>query len=331
MTIFDIGNSHPNSPHLFADLAELLLLVGYYGRPYLHANDLESLLDPINTSLDEIDEEDEEDQAERSSAERNSRHDAQIEEVMSHLSYRSGAFHSWYPFELDGEQIKVAADLTEEQRLYRLLLACSRLRSFGSRGLPQRWAKVFVCVSREAMSGLMPAVATTRIFDANSDDRHDYFGTNLRDALKKLGEDLGVIHVNNAQCDSSSTSGDGGFDLISNLHFNDGAATAYAILGQCGAQEIEWPSKKLEAHSINIRNYFQVLFDYPSVMFTPVCYRIGTGEWVNNSAANGVLLLDRLRILFLIGSQDLTNHIVNSPWFRRFETEFLEFIVAANN
>jgi hypothetical protein len=38
---FKIGEVHPNTPHLFADLVELLLLVGYERRDYIHKNDLE--------------------------------------------------------------------------------------------------------------------------------------------------------------------------------------------------------------------------------------------------------------------------------------------------
>ena len=53
---FEIGELHPNSPHLFADLAELLLLANHNGRKFLHLNDLESLLNAGSISADEIDE-----------------------------------------------------------------------------------------------------------------------------------------------------------------------------------------------------------------------------------------------------------------------------------
>lgn len=325
MKSFEIGELHPNSPHLFADLAELLLLVGYNGRTRLHANDLETLLTEHIINADEIDEEEELDSAEVSSAERNSRHDRQIEDVLTHLAYRDSAFGDWYPFDVAGGTLEVRSALTDSHRLYRLLLACSRLRSFGRSGLPQRWSKAFTLVARAALIGLAPSTATSRIFDANSDDRHNYYGTDLRHALRKMGNDLGVIHINEAECDKSESSGDGGFDLIANLHFDDGAATAYAILGQCGAQETDWPKKTLEAHALNCRSYFQIQFDYPSVMFTPVCYRTATGEWVNNKSANGILLADRQRILHLIDAQQGTAQIVANRWFTDFEAEFIQF------
>lgn len=330
MKSFSIGELHPNSPHLFADLAELLLLVGYNGRSRLHANDLEALLVENIINADEIDQEEEENQAQTSSAARNSRRDLQIEDVMTHLAYRDLAFGAWYPFNVSGEMLEAGTGLTDTQRIYRLLLACSRLRSFGRSGLPQRWAKAFTRVARVAMAGLAPATANTRIFDANSDDRKHYYGTDLSKALRIMGRDLGVLHINEEECDKAGSSGDGGFDLIANLHFDDGAATAYAILGQCGAQETDWPQKTLEAHSLNCRSYFQIQFEYPSAMLTPICYRTATGEWVNNKSANGILLVDRLRIIHLIGAQqNCATQIVANQWFADFEAEFFQFSEAS--
>lgn len=318
---FDIGELHPNTPHLFADLAELLLLVDYNGRTKLHANDLESLLITGAVNADELDEEDDADQADRSSADRHSRHDRQIEDVMTHLAYRAAVFGPTYPFIVQGESLELEAEPIGMQRIYRLLLACSRLRSFDGMGVRQRWAKAFSELGKMAMEGLVPPYALTRIFDANSSDRHNYYGTDLRAALRILGPDLGVLSINEVECDKAGPSGDAGFDLIASLNFQDGASTAYAILGQCGAQETGWPKKTLEAHSLNFRNYFQAQFDYPGVMFTPVCYRTATGEWVNNKSVNGILLADRGRMLQLIDLQKSLPKVVTEPWFISFEAE----------
>lgn len=321
---FDIGELHPNTPHLFADLAELLLLVGHNGRAQLHTNDLESLLTSGSINSDELDDEEDADQAELSSADRNSRHERQIEDVMTQLSYRAVAFGECYPFTMQGETLEILGTLTEKQRVYRLLLACSRLRSFGGNGVPQRWAKCFSELGRTALQGLVPPYVTTRVFDANSSDRNTYYGTDLRQALRIMGRDLGVIQINETECDRAGSSGDAGFDLIATLNFEDGAATAYGLLGQCGAQETGWPKKTLEAHALNCHSFFQMQFEYPSIMFTPVCYRTATGEWVDNRCANGILLTDRGRILHLIEVQQRFNEIIGTLWFNSFETEFAE-------
>lgn len=323
---FDIGELHPNSPHLFADLAELLLLVNHNGRKFLHLNDLESLLNAGSISADEIDEDEEADQSEKSSADQNSRRDRQLEDVFTQLVYRSAALAGFYPFTVDRDRIELIEPLSDDQRIYRLLVACSRLRSFGKKGLAQGWARHFSELSSAALKGLVPAHAQTRIFDAHSQDRKTYYGNKLSDALIKLGDDLGVLSVNHDECAKAGTStGDGGFDLVAWIDFADGGATNYAVLGQCGAQETGWPKKTLEAHSLHARNYFQMQFDYPGVMFTPVCYRNSDGAWASNKTTNGILLADRIRILNLVKSDSSIKKIVNCAWFASFESEFSEF------
>ncbi len=328
---FEIGDIHPNTPHLFADLAELLLLAGYIERTHLHKNDLESLLNNGSITSEEIDDEADAEQeagdTDVSSAERTNRVERQLEDVFTQLDYREKALSDFYPFAINGEQLVIKDTLTEKHRVYRLLLACSRLRSFGRDGLPQRWAKHFAQLSKIALEALVPTRAETRVFDANSDDRKNYYSTDLRIALNKMGQDLGVLKINADECNKESSSGDAGFDLIATIKFDDGAATNFALLGQCGAQENGWPTKTLEAHAFNLRHYFQIQFDYPGTMFTPVCYRTSTGEWVDNKCANGILLVDRGRILNLIETQNQWTALVQSPWFNNFEEEFKTTLV----
>lgn len=318
---FNIGELHPNTPHLFADLAELLLLVGYNGRGAIHKNDLEAILLHGPISHEEIDEEEEADDIPMSGAERNGRQERQLEDVMTQLEYRSQALGGLYPFQLDGEELVLATNLNEKHRIYRFLLACSRLRSFGGKGLPQRWAKSFAKLSKFAMTGLLPHHATVRIFDANSDDRQAYYTTDLRQALKILGQDLRVIKINEDECNKAGPSGDAGLDLVAVVDFDDGAANSFALLGQCGAQETGWPKKTLEAHSMRYRHFFQMQFDYPAVMFTPISYRTADGGWCDNQSTNGIFLADRGRILNLLNLQNQWAEITTSPWFVDFETE----------
>lgn len=319
--IFKNGALHPNTPYLFADLAELLVVVGYNGRNSIHKNDLEAILGQQPVSEDELDDENEAEEGAASSAERNSRTDRQLEDVMTHLNYREGAFGDAYPFRLVDETLSVINPLTNKQRVYRALLACSRLRSFGRTGIPQRWAKIFTNISRVALCGMVPLHATVRIFDANSEDRRNYYTTDLRQALVRLGRDLRVLQVYEAECLKQNSSGDAGLDLVAIVDFDDGAANAFALLGQCGAQEIGWPKKTLEAHPLRYRNFFHMQVDHPGVMFTPVCFRTSDGEWYDNQAANGIYLADRGRILQLIGLQDRWDEIVATGWFAEFEAE----------
>ena len=326
---FTIGELHPNTPHLFADLAELVLTTGYNGRAKLHKNDLFNILESGVVSPDELDQEDdaeeEADNTGQTTAEKNSRREEQLENVLTQLTYRSGVLKDYYPFNIDGDELVLLdkVSLTDKQRVYRFLLACSRLRSFDHKsGIRQKWAKAFTCLSKLAMEGLVPNHAIVRIFDANSEDRKSHYSTDLRNALKILGKDLAVLRIHDDECDKAGTPGDAGLDLVAVVGFDDGAATSFALLGQCGAQETGWPQKTLEAHAMKYRNYFQMQFDYPGVMFTPVCYRTADGEWADNQSANGVLLIDRERILKLLDLQNRWQEIAVSQWFLDFESGF---------
>ena len=318
---FKVGDILPNTPHLFADLAELVALINFSGRNDLHKNDLITLSSQSNTSIEEVDAEQLEHLSEGSDAERTDRQERQLEDVWTQLEYRQSSLGEYYPFVVEGDFITLKDELTPSQRIYSLLVACSRLWSFQSnRGLMQNWAKHFTLVSKYALTALLPAHASVRIFDANSDDRRDYYGTDLRQALRILGRDLAVPSIIEAECDKAGSSGDAGFDLIAVVDFSDGLSSNFGILGQCGAQGKEWPKKTLEAHAIKLRTFYQVHFDHPSVMFTPVFYRDSLGEWVDSSCCPGVIVLDRVRILNLLTKTNSIEEITNFDWFGEFES-----------
>ena len=220
---FDVGVMHPNSPHLFADLAELLTVIDYTGRSSLHKNDLDAVRKFGMTSVEEIDTEESSEEEIEGDAEKNDRFEEQLEDVWTQLEYRESSLGLKYPFIVSGDEILLKENLNQQQRIYIFLLCCSRLRSFKSiKGAAQRWAKSFARVCKVAMLSLLPKHGTVRIFDANSDDRQEYYGTNLRDALNILGKDLGVCSLNTKEISKAPTSGDAGFDLIATVEFPDG-------------------------------------------------------------------------------------------------------------
>lgn len=323
MTTFDVGDMHPNTPHLLADLVELLCIINYTGRNAFHQTDLASLLNVSNTSVDEVDQERREVRRISSDAVLGDRTEAQLENVWIQLSYRFASMGDMYPFIVEGDEIRLRDEQTNKHRVYIFTLCCSRLRSFiRIRGAAQRWARGFAILCKYATQALLPAHGEVKIFDANSEDRRSYYGTDLRRALRVMGSDLGVKRVDEEECDRAGSSGDAGFDIIATVKFDDNLNCNFGILGQCGAQEEGWPKKTLEAHSINLTPYFHTTFAYPSVMFTPVFYRDSNGQWVTSRPTSGVILLDRLRTLFLL---DKANHwalLTEFPWFAEFESEF---------
>ena len=218
MTTFDVGDMHPNTPHLLADLVELLCIINYTGRDTFHQTDLASLLNVSNTSVDEVDQERREVRRISSDAVLGDRTEAQLENVWIQLSYRFASLNDMYPFIVEGDEIRMREEQTNKHRVYIFTLCCSRLRSFiRIRGAAQRWARGFAVLCKYATQALLPAHGDVKIFDANSEDRRSYYGTDLRRALRVMGSDLGVKRVDEEECDRAGSSGDAGFDIIATV------------------------------------------------------------------------------------------------------------------
>lgn len=113
MKIFKIGDIHPSVPHLFADLAELAVIIKYNGRYDLHKNDLITIKGQNNTSVDDIDQEEQESNNEGSDAERSDRLERQVEDVWTQLDFRQSFLGEIYPFIVKGDFIHLKENLTE--------------------------------------------------------------------------------------------------------------------------------------------------------------------------------------------------------------------------
>lgn len=322
---FKTGDLHPNSPHLFADLVELLLIVRK--QEVIHKNDVMSEQKSSDVSFDEIDLEEQENNAVAGDSERMDRHEKQIEDVWQQLEFRAGMLNEKYPFIVDGDFLRIREHLTDIQKIYIFLLACSRLRSFSGvkkngKSIIQLWAGYFTHIGKYSVKALLPPYAVTRVFDANSEDRKTYYGTDLRDALVNLGKDLAVLNINDQECKKASSSGDAGFDIVGVVDFKDGCCSNYAILAQCGAQEKEWPKKTLEAHPFRLRNFFQTTVDNSALMITPIFYRQADGSWVNSQPTAGVYIVDRARILYLLNESQSVSNINKEDWF----IDFIQYV-----
>jgi hypothetical protein len=304
---FEVGRLEASSSHLLADLIELIAALNFDGRAAYRPDDLISLI------------EGQPDFAENEP--RNLR--ASVEDAWLHLEYRAGRFATAYPFTFRTGALRVRGQRTHTARIYRFLLACSRLRSFNP-ALRSAWASSFTKLSREVLIQLLPGWAEVRVFDANSDDRRHYYGTNLRKALLVLGKDIAASSVDAAECDAQESSGDAKIDLVGLTKWDDPAPGAHVILGQCAARETDWPTKRLEAHAIGLRAMMSLLHDPVNALFIPVLYRDTNGSWITKTHATGCLLIDRLRIISLLNRRGRLAQLIQEPWFREFEQEFNE-------
>lgn len=295
---FEIGPVFKSHPHLLADLAEIILLTSYDDSDSLSQASLELLTKELPIDSNEIDELSD---SYIDDASTNDLIDQNIEDCWTQLEYRASVYGNYYPFQIIGEQLAwKPGKRTQEECLYVFLLICSRLRSFKIKGFSQRAAKIFAKLSRQALVAIVGNKAEVRIFDANSDDRRNYFGTDLRHAMKKLANDLAAHNVTIEEIDKLSPQGDEGIDLVAIHKFSDGATGSFAIFGQCASQERNWPTKTLEANPIRLAGLFHCLHAPSNFVFIPVNYRTSSGDWVQSSKTSGCLLIDRLRIIELV-------------------------------
>lgn len=307
---FEIGQLEASSAHLLADLIELIAALGLDGRAAYRPDDVASIIEGQPDFAD------------------NEPRDlgASIKGAWPQLEYRAGKLNAAYPFTVRGGALRTRARPAPVGRIYRFLLACSRLRSF-ERSRRTAWAASFTRLSREVLVQLMPGWADVRVFDANSDDRRNYFGTDLREALLILGRDLATT-VHESECRAQEAAGDAKIDLVAVAKWGDPGFGLHAILGQCAARETEWPSKKLEAHPVGLRAMFSFLNDPVNALFIPVLYRDTNGAWITQTPASGCLLIDRLRILYLLNRRGRLTQLVAEPWFQAFEQEFNQVAAA---
>ena len=302
---FAIGALNNAEPHLLADLIELLVVLGVDGRKCYSPADIESILVTATGG--------------------NSKGASQsaVKAAWPQFSYRSGRFDRAYPFVVDKHGIGLRVAQNSESRVYIFLLACSRLRSFHSK-LRQKWAAGFSELSVDAMRALVPDWAAARSFDANSSDRRSYYGTNARDALLVLGKDIGARSTDQNEIAKLSASGDYRIDVVGVCDFNDGAHTHHALLGQCAARGEDWPTKRLEAHSISLSGVF--FFNHPpaNVVFTPVSFRQTNGSWIDNTSVSAALVIDRWRLVFLLRKSRRLSRVAGSPWMGEFESVLVQ-------
>ena len=113
-----------------------------------------------------------------------------------------------------------------------------------------------------------------------SDDRRNFFGTNLRDALKVLASFIKeTAHVERIKMLDSS--GDKGLDIVGVKNFSDKERGSLVVFGQCAAKGLGWERKVLEAHPLNFADYITFSNNPINVVFIPAFYRELDGMFPN--------------------------------------------------
>lgn len=303
--MFEIGRVSRTRPHLLADTAEIALAFGGYCQ--ISATDLASIMKMSPTSasellsLDEPDLDDNNENDDLDGAELNAKEQGYIDEAIRQIQFRAVAFGSAYPFLLEGDILTLSKRLTLKRRIYLLLLACSRTRSFKEKGAVQRLADAFENISAEVLRRILPEKGEVFMFGPNSEDRRKKFSTNLLAAIPILAKRIGM-RLKYGWEKNYTSSGDGKIDLVGVYDFDNRARGLHVILAQCAAMEDEkdWQKKRLEAKIESHMATYDYIVAPQAVLFVPGCYRQPDGEWVNSNNVSGVLTIDRLRIISIL-------------------------------
>jgi hypothetical protein len=291
---FKVGEVPYTKPFQFADLAELMILVQLSGQ--VSKADLDTL---INTGSLDSDPDGDGEELDQLGAQQV--HDRSSEDCFLQLDYRQGALDCAYPFNLDDALLTARANITDAGYIYLFLLICSRLGSFsGEPGFHQDCAKTFTEVSAVALRASLNRSAEVYVFDAGSDDRAEYFHTDLRHALRRLATMMNASPIEDL-IEQQSSSGDGGLDLIAINRLGDTAKGVLAYFAQCAAQMTGWPKKTLEAKRTT--SFFSMGHEASNLLYTPVMYRKSTGRWVNDLFSHDCIIMDRVRILRALQEQ----------------------------
>lgn len=293
----DLKTIGKTKPYLFADFCELLVLAGQY-EELSKANLHDLLNEDYQPDLDESDPDDDTPAIKSGNAgfERETHY---VQNCFDHLDYRQAALKNLYPFNFHKDLLKLKTDLSLGQVLYLFLLCCSQLGRFNkSDGIRQRCAKTFTSLCAEALKCLLVPTAKVYIFDANSDDRKNIFGTDKRTALIKLVNDYLYETALEEEILKEDSSGDFGIDIVGIYPFpNDPASGRFAILGQCAAQKEGWEDKTLEASALALRSLIHFNHDPLNFVFIPLLFRGIDGKWYKPSPLGGCVVVDRLRLL----------------------------------
>jgi len=303
--MIQIGRVAHTRPHLLADTVEVAIAFGDYSS--MSQNDILSLMkqspradsELLPSDVEDLDDDDNPDGMD--GTEISARDAGYIEECFRQMQYREETIGDLYPFKVDGELITYKAPTSELGRLYLLLLACSRSRTFKVKGAPQRLADCFEEICARCLTGMISPFGTTLMFGPNSPERGTTFAGGLTAALPKLAKLMGM-GLKTGWEKNFGTSGDASIDLVGIYNFDDSASGFKVVIGQCAAMEDEkdWMKKRQEAQLSFRSGSFSYLVEPDAILFVPACYRQPDGEWINSDFVSNVVTIDRVRIMKIL-------------------------------
>lgn len=216
------------------------------------------------------------------------------------LEYREAAFRDHYPFCVKNNRLICRYDLSEKQRLYTFLLLCSGLRMVTRK----HWhllTTAFELVSAKALEGYLPGFTVHHFGKTPAGDRQ--YSNKLVEAIDQLANNLRERNISQPEHIGDKNTGDGGLDVVAWRHayHQDYAPGSLICFCQCTCSN-EWVNKQDESHYINWQRRINFIHRPANLIFIPFCFRDSSGGWFAEHRIRESVLIDRLRICFLVSA-----------------------------
>ncbi|MDL9944598.1 hypothetical protein QSJ19_03155 [Gordonia sp. ABSL11-1] len=230
---------------------------------------------------------------------------SEAREILAYMTTRQVSFGSAYPFAVseDGTLVRVKGE-TEWRNLYLLLLISSSLRYVPDRSARSKLTSIFEFVCFVALKRHLGDSAETHIFGKNSLGVGSRYTGKLPDKLRTLAADLNERTRFLETEFRTSDVGDNGLDIVAWNGFGDDVNGLIVYFGQCACTP-KWVDKQ---HSVSDDSWYGImsLLAKPvPICFIPFDFRQADGSWYKPSAIHRGVLVDRRRLLVMLGtSQD---------------------------
>lgn len=228
-----------------------------------------------------------------------------FDQALAVMRSRTEWLGSTYPYVIEGDEIRLTNDLSEEVTVaYLFLLVCanSRFTPSLSKHLPSQFERL----CKEAYSVLFPDWANVLLFSKDSDDRKNMFGSQERVAVPKLATMLNTVEKEAEVL--GHTQREYGIDLLAIWGFGDLAPYPVFAFAQCTIQESWWEKRHQARADSELTGVIDLNVGHTNFLMIPHFPRYSLGEWSVGAARSGnCILCDRLRICNLLKRSTVFN------------------------
>lgn len=225
-----------------------------------------------------------------------------IDETFKQFEYRTRTFKEFYPFFISttGGSIHRQTEFNDKHRFYFYLLLAANTGYIQNKSLRTKFTSSFEVVSLIALQKYLPDNAVVRLFGSNPLNKGRYKGQLLA-KIKVFANDIGENFIGVEAEYNPHDVGDNGLDIVAWLPIEDNARGFLTILGQCACTEEDWAQKQSSSSIAHWRDVIQFKVPPTNMVFIPFCYRRFTGEWHMHRKIDESIVVDRLRLVLLIG------------------------------